>query len=338
MVWIQFALCMLIILFAGSRLSHYADAIAEKTGLGRIWIGLLLLGVVTSMPEMVTGVSSVALIGLPDLALGTVLGSCIFNLALLGPLDILHRGNPILSRASRIHILSAGLGILLLGITALSILGGESFSGWALGWIGLPSFIILVFYVLGARHVFRSEQQTHVVEIPTEPAYEHVSLRGVFFRFALTAGAVIGAGIWLSFIGDEIATTYNWSAGFVGSLFLAITTSMPELVVTITAVRMGAIDLAIADILGANMLDILAISLSDLFYTRGPILFQPRALVSEAHIITALVAIAMTLVVIVGLRFPRERKTFSIISWYGPLLIGLYIFGAYALYSSGMSG
>ncbi len=163
-----------------------------------------------------------------------------------------------------------------------------------------------------------------------------MSRQGVLIRFALASAAIIGAGIWLSYVGNEIAITYNWSAGFVGSLFLAITTSMPELVVTITAVRMRAIDLAVANILGANMLDILAISLSDLFYTRGPLLFQPRALVSDAHIITALVAIAMTLVVILGIRFPRERKTFRVISWYGPVLIGLYVFGAYALYSSGM--
>ena len=74
---------MAIILFTGTRLARYADTIAEKTGPGRIWLGLLLLGAVTSMPEMVASVSSVTLVGLPDLALGTVLGSCIFNLFLL---------------------------------------------------------------------------------------------------------------------------------------------------------------------------------------------------------------------------------------------------------------
>ncbi len=148
--------------------------------------------------------------------------------------------------------------------------------------------------------------------------------------------ALIGAGIWLSFIGDEIAKTTGLDASFVGSLFLAVTTSMPELAVTVAALRLGAIDMAIADILGANMLDIVGITLADLFYTEGPILFQPRALVSDAHLITAMVAAVMSLLVVVGLRFRQKRKTFIVISWYGPLLVGLYIFGAYALFTSGM--
>jgi cation:H+ antiporter len=166
--------------------------------------------------------------------------------------------------------------------------------------------------------------------------YSDVSARAVYLRFALVAMAVIGAGIWLAFIGDEIAETYGWGASFVGTLFLAITTSMPELVVTVTAIRLGAIDMAVADILGANMLNMVAITWTDLFYTRGPILFQPRSLVSDAHLITALIAAVMSLLVIVGLRFRQKRKTFIAISWYGPLLIGLYILGAYASFTSGV--
>ena len=76
LVWLKFVLCLAIILFAGAKLARYGDAIAEKTGLGRIWIGLILLAVITSMPELVTSVSSVVLVNSPDLALGTLLGSC----------------------------------------------------------------------------------------------------------------------------------------------------------------------------------------------------------------------------------------------------------------------
>jgi cation:H+ antiporter len=148
----------------------------------------------------------------------------------------------------------------------------------------------------------------------------------------LAAIAIIGAGIWLSFVGDEIAETTGWGASFVGTLFLAITTSMPELAVTVAALRLGAIDMAVADILGANMLDMVVITWVDLFYTPGPIL----AMVSEAHLITAMVAVVMSLLVIVGLRFRQKRKTFIVISWYGVALAGLYIFGAYALFISGI--
>ena len=181
--------------------------------------------------------------------------------------------------------------------------------------------------------MFRLERKRQSALPQAEPLlYSDVPVRVVYFKFALAAIAVISAGIWLSFIGREIVKTTGWDASFVGSLFLAITTSMPELVVTVAAVRLGAIDMAVADILGSNMFNIAIIALVDLFYTQGPILSS----VSSTHLITAVVVIVMSLLVIVGLRFRQKRKTFIIISWYGPLLIGLYIFSAYALFTSGI--
>ena len=332
MVWLKFLLCVVIILFAGTKLARYGDAIAEKTGLGRIWIGLVLIATVTTMPELVTGVSSAALVGVPDLALGTLLGSCMYNLTILVLLDILYRPAPILSQVSLRHIVSAGMGILLIAIAAGSIFAGERFSGLALGWVGISSIVIIAVYLVGMWQMFRFERKHQLVSPQAALLqYEEVPAKTVYLKFALAAIAVIGAGIWLSLVGDEIAETTGWGASFVGSLFLAIATSLPELAVTVAALRLGAIDMAVADILGANMLDMAFIIWVDLFYTKGPLLSS----VSSAHLTTAAVAVAMSLVVIVGLRFRQKRKTFIVFSWYTPVLIGLYIFGAYALFISG---
>ena len=333
LIWLKFLLCLVIILLAGTKLARYGDAIAEKTGLGGVWIGLVLLAAITTAPELATAVSSAALVGLPDLAMGTLFGSCMFNLAILALLDVLHPRTPVLSEAGQRHIASAGMGILLIAIAAGSILVGERLSWLALGWVGVPSIVILILYLIGARQMFRFERSHPEQRLETaSPQYAEIPARTVYFRFALAAIAVIGAGIWLSFIGDEIAETTGWGVSFVGSLFVAISTSMPELVVTIAAVRLGAIDMAVADILGANMFNMVAITWADLFYTQAPIL----TVVSRDHLITAMIASAMSLLVIVGLSFRQKRKTFVVISWYGPLLIGLYIFGAYALFTSGM--
>ncbi len=331
MVWLKFLLCFLIILFAGSKLARYGDAIAEKTGLGRLWIGLMLLALITSMPELITGVSSVALVGLPDLALGTLLGSCLFNLSILAVLDVMYRPAPLWNKASSNHMLSAGLGILLMALAAGGILTGEWFSGLTVGWVGIPSFIIVIIYLLGVRGMFRLErgQQLSPPEA-TVLRYGDSSIGMVWFRFALAAVAVIGAGVWLSYVGREIAETTGWDTTFVGSLFLAISTSMPEMVVAIAALRLGAVDMAVADILGANMLDVAHIFTVDVFYTRGPVL----SAVSSSHLITAAVVVVMSLLVIAGLRFRQRRKTFIVISWYSVALIGLYILGAYVLFIS----
>ena len=332
MVWLKFLLCLVIILVAGTKLARYGDAIGEKTGWGGIWVGLVLLAAITSAPEIVTGVSSVALIGLPDLAVGTLFGSCTLNLAILALLDILYRPAPILSKVSSRHMASAGIGILLVAIAAGSILAGERFSGLALGWLGIPSIVILIIYLLGMWCIFHYERKHPSTTFDSSQNYKGISIKAVYVRFTLAAVAVIAAGIWLSFIGDEIGETTGWNATFVGTLFLAITTSMPELVVTIAALRLGAIDMAIADILGSNMFNIAIIAPTDLFYTQGSILSS----VSSSHLITAAVVAVMNLLVIAGLRFRHKRKTFVVISWYALVLIGLYIFGAYALFGSSM--
>jgi len=331
LVWLKFTACVVIILFAGTRLARYGDAIAEKTGLGRLWIGLVLLAAITSVPELVTAVSASALVKLPDLALGNLLGSCLFNLAILGFLDILYRPAPILSHASSRQARSAGIGVVLIAIVAGGILAGDRFSGLTVGWVSSTSIIIPSLYAAGIWWLFRHERsiQSQLTEV-VSLRYKELAVKTVYLRFALAAAAVIGAGIWLSFIGDELATTYHWHTSFVGSLFLAISTSLPELVVTIAALRLGAIDMAVADILGSNMFNMAIIAPVDVSYTSGSLFSS----VSGVHLITATVSIAMGLLVIAGFRYRKQRKIFSLFSWYAPILIGLYIFSIYRLFIS----
>lgn len=334
MIWVWFVLCLAVILFAGTRLARYGDAIAEKTGLGRVWIGAVVIAVVTTMPEMVTSVSSVALVGSPDLALGTLLGSCCFNILILAVLDILHRRTPVLSEASPRHVAAAGWGALLIGIASAGMIGAARFSSLALGRVGIPSIVILVLYLLGMWLMFRSERRRQLHSAPaTSFRYEELNMRMVCVRFAMAAAAVIAAGIWLSFIGDAISVTTGLGSTFVGTLFLAITTSAPEIVVAVTALRMGAVDLAVADVLGANMLNMAFIVAVDLAQGAGFVL----SAVSGGHLIIASVAVAMTSLVIVALRFRQRRKFLGAVSWYAPVLIALYVFGAYTLFTSGTS-
>ena len=143
MVWLKFAACLAIILFAGTKLAQYGDAIAEKTGLGRIWIGLLLLAAITSMPELVTGVSAAALVKIPDLAVGNLLGSCLFNLVILAVMDIMYRPAPVLSQASPRHLISGSIGILLASLVAGGIWGGMVFPELDSGMVNAPGILPL---------------------------------------------------------------------------------------------------------------------------------------------------------------------------------------------------
>lgn len=330
MVWLKFLACLVVILFSGVKLAKYGDYISIKTGLGRLWIGVLLIAAITSTPEMIAGISSVALVKLPNLAVGDFLGSCCFNLTIIAILDIFSRNKPVLSLTSRRQVVTASLGILLLTLTALAIVISIRFPAIRLGWIGIPTIILAGVYLYGMRRVFLLEQY-HQMDDENENAEELVPIKNFWWRFAMVTVAIIGASIWLSFVGKEIATTYSWSTSFVGSLFLAFSTSVPEIVVSLAALRLGAVDMAVGDILGANMLNIANLFLADIFYFKGPVLSD----VSTIHVATALIGLLMTLTVIVGMLFPREHKLFRVFSWYSPLLVLLYMGVAYTLFASG---
>ena len=105
-IWLEFIFCSAVIVFCGIRLSRYGDIIAEKTGLGRAWIGLILMASVTSLPELITGISSVAIADTPNIALGDIMGSCVFNISIIVIMDMLHGSAPIFHKTEHGHILA----------------------------------------------------------------------------------------------------------------------------------------------------------------------------------------------------------------------------------------
>lgn len=331
LVWIQFAICVLLIVLFGAKLSRYGDIIAEKTGLSGIWVGLLLLAAVTSLPELITGIGAVTLVGGREganLALGAVFGSNLFNLLIIALMDTVYRYGPLLSGASRGHVLVAALSILAIAFAGGSILLGNRVWNGAIGWVSIYSVVLVLLYLWGSRKVFKRER--HQPEART-PQYEGASRRRAYWGFIIAALVIIGAGTWLAYIGDEIVAGTGWDATFVGSLFLAATTSMPELVVCIAALRIGATDMAIANILGSNIFNMgIVIAGDDLFYRSGSIFSSA----SSGHVFSAAIAVLMTLIVIAGLVFRPRRRMPLRMSYYTVALIAIYLGGAYALFTA----
>lgn len=324
---LQFAVLAAVILFAGTRVSRYGDVIAEKSGLGRTWIGVVLLASVTSVPELATGISSVAAIGAPDIAAGDVLGSCMFNLLIIALMSFVGGRQPISTRAHPGHAVAAGFGALLLSIVALSLLGGRWLPSF--GWIGVSTPVILLVYVLAMKTVFAYEQTRRLGEEPppADEALEGVGLRGALWRFAAFAAVIIAAASFLPHVGVGIADASGLGQTFVGNLLIAFSTSLPEIVVSLSAVRIGAIDLAYGNVLGSNLFNVAILAIDDVFLREGSL----YALVSPAHGIAAMTAIAMTSIVIVALTIRSERRYFHL-EWDSIALLTLYVCGATILY------
>lgn len=328
-VWLEFLACLLLIGFGGVKLSFYGDVIADKTGLGGTWIGVIMLASVTSLPELVTGVVSVSAADFPDIAVGDVLGACVFNLMILVLLDFLHRGKTLYQESSEGHVLSAGFGILLLGFVGFSIFLSHNGAQSRLWHIGLYSPIIIVMYAVAIRTVFRYEK-THVAAFTDhEPDKRpHLSLGQSIFRYSLAALLVVVAGAWLPYVGNRIAVVMNWQQSFVGTVFIAIATTVPELVVSIAAMRMGALDMSVGNLLGSNMFNMFILAIDDLFYTDGPLL----ANVSRVHGVSSFSAIIMTGIAIIGLFYKPRGRVLRTVGWTSIYLFCFYLLNTYLLF------
>lgn len=328
--WLEFILCSAVIVYSGSKLARYGDVIAEKTGLGRAWIGLVLMAGVTSLPELITGISAVMLAGTPDIALGDVMGSCVFNLSIIALMDLLHGPGPIFSKAEHSHNLSAGFGVILIGTASLSILAGGSVP--SVGHLGLYTPLIMALYAVGMRSVFLFQRKQLVVragEIAAKLQYGHISAREAAVKYGLNAVVIVGAALWLPFIGDRLAAVTGLGASFVGSVLIAMTTSLPELVVSVTALRIGAADMAIANLLGSNMFNIFILAVDDIAFVTGPLLSH----VSINHAMTGFMAVIMTGIIIVSLTYRAEKKTVLRIGWDAAALLLAYIVNILLLYA-----
>jgi cation:H+ antiporter len=334
MIWIELILCAVLIFWSGSLLSKYGDVIAEKTGLGRAWIGAILIAGVTSLPELASGVSAVAWLNAPNLAAGAVLGSCLFNLSLIAMIDLAYQPGRVLAKAQEVHILSGGLGVLMLGIVVMGVLIGPIFNGFGLFGVSILSIVILILYSIGGRMIagLEKERTGEVLEKEAvDGGYARISAQRAVLVFILSGAAIVALGIWLASIGDRLAVTTGLSRSFVGNLFLALTTSLPEIAASLAAIRLGAIDLAIGNVLGSNLFNITLFFVYDL--ADGSNNFW--ASLTNANAFAAVMTIMMTGVVIISLMYRASPKTPYRISWDGIAIAAMYVGSIALLYILG---
>jgi cation:H+ antiporter len=272
----------------------------------------------------------------PDLAIGDLFGAGLLNLAIIALIDIIYTKGPILRLLGTGMVLAVILSMLLITAAAASIFMAQSvLSIHLLGIVGIYSPILLCLYLVSQYMLFRfrAQQPEKASNNGDKPIdYAGVSLKGTLIKFSLTAVVIIGAGIWLGLIGDQIAHATGLKASFIGTLFLAISTTAPEMVVSVSAARMGAPEMAVANVVGSNLFNIgVVVFLDDLVFSGGPLL----ASVSMGHILTALFALMMSSVVIIGIVF---RPKIWLKGWVGidtTFIALLYIAALVALYFYG---
>ena len=308
-ICLTFGAAAMTVWWAGKRLPAIAAVISAKTGLGQVFAGMLLLGGITTLPELAT-TSSAAAFGEGGLALNNALGSTAFNIMLLVLADaVLGRDALTSVVATPATLLQGVLSMLLLALTtAVILLGDRPIAG-----VGIGSALLFIFCVAAMRIAAHYETRPawEVVNPPAARAKQRapdtsIPLRLLLIRLAGLAAMILIGGVILAHSGDAFAERTGLGAGLVGLVMLAIATSLPELTVITTAIRDGHYELAVGDVFGANLFNVAMIFTIDLFLRGAPVLQSAGSFEALA----ALLALLLTGTFVVGLLERGDRTLF----------------------------
>lgn len=327
--WFFFLCLAAIVCYAGSRVTLYGDVLGEKWSLARTFIGVILLSTITSLPELVTSVASVTFVDAPDLALGNILGSNLFNLFLIPLLALLY-GGTYLGRASHHHV-RTGVVVLVLyaALAGEFALEGTALLGWRDGPVSPGSLFIFGGYTVGVYLLFSVFHPPRAESLEEVDLYPEQSHGRTLMLFVLFGGAVIVAGGLLAVVGKGLAVSTGLGETFFGSLFFAFVTSLPELIVSWVALRqLEAVNLAMGNVMGSCLFNLAIILPCDLAAPGYGLL----AAVGSTHLLGLLggalmVGVAGTAVLWRTDHPPRRAFSVEMV-----LLAGLYLATVYLLF------
>lgn len=320
--WFVFLLSAFLIYLAGTRLTASASNIARESGLGGLWVGLIILPLSTSLPELISSWRAVS-IGAPDLAVGNFLGSNLVNIAMIALVDLVQGKGALFKKISSRHKTTV---LFVASMTLLVIFG-----------MLLPEFsfavspitpLLFVAYLAAGRFMLKSGSSERV---ELKPIRNNGALYRALVTYILSSVVIILAAVNLADAAETLAEVTGFGSTFVGSFLLAVSTSLPEMVTTTTAARMGALDMAVGNILGANLFNLALLFPVDLFYGEGGLL----SALSPLHFITAWMGIFLAALVYLGLARP-SRVLLGDVGLNSLFIAALYIFAIVLLFLYGV--
>lgn len=261
---LEYAIVATIVVFAAIKASHYIDLIDRTTKLSGAFLGGVLLSAVTSLPEFFTSLSATIFLDKPALCIGNILGSDLFNIAMLSVLVLLAIRSFSKTKIGRGNIIVSLYMILIYGVMLLNYFGILDVE---FATLNIITFIFIGIYALAVRHLASESCDGSSCE-NEEPIT--LTLRQIVIRFTLTAVVIVVASVILTYITDDIAAKYNLGVGLAGAIFLGVATSLPEVASTIALVRIRNYDIAVGNIVGSNLFNFLVLCTADLF-SRGEI-------------------------------------------------------------------
>ncbi|MDQ0255405.1 cation:H+ antiporter [Evansella vedderi] len=319
MMYFLFIVAAMVTIYSAIKLSTYADVLSERTSMGGMLVGTLLLAGATSLPEVTTSATAV-FVNNPDIAVGNVLGSNLFNLFILATVDLIYRKKRMMTQISKNHTITALIALGLTGLVLITILYPTNIS--FLG-IGMESYLLIIFYGISMKFLSNPAEEMPIqvtereisassekegannkIDMPSNAkeimeSYHTraISVKKAKYGFVFFAIIIFVTGSLLTIAGNNIANATGISSSFIGSFLIAGATSLPEFVTVLVAIQLLNYNLAVGNILGSNIFNIMILAFTDFLFRGGSIL----GAASPVTAITTSAVIILNIIVIFGI-------------------------------------
>jgi len=329
MIYIQYLFLAAFIVYATLSLSYYVDVIDKRTTLSSALLGGVLLAAITSLPELITSLTSAIYLNQSSYAFGNVFGSNLFNLLIIAGVDLFFLRHMALNKVRgylKLNMIVLAMYLTFLIPVGLRLLGlvEDSFFQLDLGIvIHLSTLLIIGLYLFSLKDL-------HAPEEKSEDDDSKLSMRQVVLRLIFWALVVVSSSIFITTTTDQIAIALNLNASFAGAIFLGIATSLPELTAVIALFRLKNYSVAMGNIVGSNAFNFLIIAMVDVALFDQSIFTRATLNASEFTNMTWLLLFGAlsTIILSVALRVKWPKKLYVVPSLSIIIVYGIYLFNS----------
>lgn len=330
-LWPDFAIAAVLIVFCGFKLIRYGDVIATRFKLGHAFVGAVLIGWSTSLPELVLSIGTAGYANAPDISIGNVLGSNLFNILIIVLLDICYLKGAILRAVTSSINTSASLSLIMVLLVGGALVVHSPAEIPVLS-MGYDAAIIFGVYMLCMFVLYRTSHD----EVNTAKLKDDNVPNWLLPKCIIIVLLIVVAGLWVSDLSPQIAKEYNLEKGFVGAFFLAVISSLPEVITCFVALRMGFHNMALGTLFGSNIFNMAIIAACDIFYRDGNI-FQAVYDKTSLNNLSSVIFIAlMTLMTMLVLKFQKQGKKGGFIGLESVFIVLFYLAALYLTYAPEM--
>lgn len=282
-LYLEYLFTSLMVVLLSIKASDYVDLLDKKSNLSGAFLGGIMLSAVTSLPELFTSISSTLLVKKPDLCLGNILGSDLFNMAALAVVALVFFKKYKKGKISSSYRRVAAAVVVIYVAIALNFAGILKFE---ILTVSVTTLIIIVMYIIGAKFLaMASDNEADEEELNIQASKDSpLTIKQIGIRFAIVSIGIIAFSIIVTFLTDQIAVRLNLGAGFAGALFLGVATSLPELTSTITLFKMKNFNIAVGNIVGSNLFNFIILALVDIISLKENVVSTPDAQVMNLMI------------------------------------------------------